>query len=277
MRPFPVRDLMTDGMPPGVESLIHPYTGHVNEFRPIGDEKEPGLTAVLECEKGPVFVKAEPNHGWRRESLLREKLVTPLAGPLSARLLWDAEDGEWIALGFEVLDGRPADFSPGSADLPVVRELVDEIGAVRPPQAARDWTETRWDRFLSDQSEAELLRGDALLHADLHQENLIIGACRAWVVDWGWPTRGAGFIDPAQIVVQLVAAGLSPVAAESWGAGCAAWREANPEGIDAFAGATVRMWREMADRRPDRQGRRTFAEAAEAWARHRGVTVEPVR
>ncbi|WP_461032829.1 hypothetical protein [Streptomyces mayteni] len=249
----------------------------MHEFRPIRDEKEPGLTAALECEKGPVFIKAEPNHGWRRESLLREKLVTPLARPLSAALLWDAEDGEWIVLGFEVLAGRPADFSPGSPDLATVVELVDGIGSVTPPQAARDWAETRWDRFVTQPSETEFLRGNALLHADLHPENLIVGEQRAWVVDWGWPTRGAAFIDPAMLVVDLVAAGHSPAAAESWGAHCAAWRDANPEGIDAFAAATVRMWQEMADRRPDRQGRRAFAEAAETWARHRGITVAPVR
>ncbi|WP_326595677.1 hypothetical protein [Streptomyces sp. NBC_01803] len=102
---------------------------------------------------------------------------------------------------------------------------------------------------------------------------MLVGDRGVWAVDWGWPTRGAPLIDPAMLVVQLVSSGHSPEAAESWVAPCEVWANADPKAIDAFAAASTRMWWEMAARRPDVPSRRALAEAAESWARHRGVTV----
>lgn len=93
----------------------------------------------------------------------------------------------------------------------------------------------------------------------------------AWAVDWSWPTRGAAFIDPAMLVVQLVAAGHTAVTAESWAARCKAWVTADPRAIDIFAAAAVRMWAERADSSPDEPCCRAMSAAAEAWAAHRGI------
>ncbi|MDT0306068.1 protein kinase [Streptomyces sp. DSM 44917] len=229
------------------------------------------LAAVVECEKGPFFVKAMRNRpGGRRDSIVREEVINPFVRAVSPALLWAAYDDHWIALGFEIVDGRRANLRPGSPDLPAVVGLLNASAELECPDAARDWPETRWDRFAATAGEAELFRGDSLLHADINHTNLLIGD-RAWAVDWGWPTRGAGFIDPATLVVQLVSGGHTPEAAESWAARCTAWSEAAPKAIDAFAAAEVRMWREMAERRPGRPARRALADAAEAWAEHRGV------
>ncbi|MGK5532927.1 protein kinase [Streptomyces sp. URMC 129] len=264
-------------MTPNPESafwaLIHPYTGDTagTPHASRGDFSD--FTAVLECEKGPFFIKAMRNRpGGRRDSIIREKLINPFVQSISPALLWTTEDEEWIALGFEVVNGRRPDFQPDSPDLPVIVDLLHQIGELDLPDIARDWHETRWDRFTSDETEATLFRGDALLHADINHTNLLIGE-RAWAVDWGWPTRGAAFIDPAMLVIQLVAAGHSPQSAESWVARCKGWASADPRAIDAFAAAKTRMWWQLAWQRPDRPARKALAEAAEAWANYRGVTV----
>ncbi|MFE5158422.1 phosphotransferase [Streptomyces sp. NPDC056697] len=234
------------------------------------------LTALIRCGKGPFFVKAMRNRpGGRRESLVREALVNPAVKPVAPALLWQVENEGWIALGFDVVEGRRADFGPGSPDLPAVVDTLNRISALNPPEVARDWPETRWDRFARDKAEADLFRGEALLHTDINPSNLIVGQDRMWAVDWAWPTRGAAFIDVACLVVQLIAAGHTAQGAESWTAHCPAWRNANPAAIDAFATATFRMYRSQASRFPDASWLDDMVTAVRAWAVHRGVAPRP--
>jgi len=262
---------------PGPEfwALIHPHTGVLAQAQPTARGFGSDLTAVIECEKGPFFVKAMRNRpGGRRASLNRERLINPAVQSVSPALLWHAEDDEWLALGFDVVDARRSDFTPASPDLPALVDLVDRLGDLALPEVARDWPETRWDRFAAD---PDLFRGDALLHTDINPSNLILGERGRWIVDWSWPTRGAGFIDPACLVVQLIAAGHTAEAAEGWAAECRAWANADPAALDAFAAATHRMNRSQADRHPEAAWLEDMAAAAGAWAAHRGVAEAPGR
>ncbi|WP_211351718.1 protein kinase [Haloactinospora alba] len=232
------------------------------------------VTAVVECENGPFFVKAVPNRpGGRRDSLVREGEINPHVRPLSPAVLWRAEDSEWVALGFEPIHGRRANFRPGSEDLPTLVDLVNRIGALPLPDVAHDWTETRWDRFVSDEAETPLLRGNSMLYVDINPSNFVIGEDNAWVVDWAWPTRGAAFIDPALLVVQLIAAKRNPADAEAWAGKCDAWTHADSDAVNVFVAATVRMYRAHAERFPDQPWRKAMVDAVESWAEHRGVTV----
>ncbi|MDS1269275.1 hypothetical protein RIF23_03075 [Lipingzhangella sp. LS1_29] len=136
---------MNDSLPgPEFEALMQPYTGDVSEIRPTSHGHMTDVTAVVECENGPFFVKAIPNRpGGRRDSLVREGAINPHVRPLSPAVLWHAEDDTWAALGFEVIDGRRANFRPGSDDLPILADLVNRIGALPLPDVAYGWTETR--------------------------------------------------------------------------------------------------------------------------------------
>ncbi|WP_407565336.1 hypothetical protein [Streptomyces sp. 184] len=89
-----------------------------------------------------------------------------------------------------------------------------------------------------------------------------------------WPTRGAAFIDPAILVVQLVSSGHSAESAESRVSRCTAWAEADPKALDAFAAATVRMNRAVAARKPEADWLRAMTAAAEAWANWRGASAD---
>ncbi|WP_046503323.1 hypothetical protein [Streptomyces odonnellii] len=261
---------------PGPEfwDLVHPHTGDLVEFRPTARGFSSDVTALIEGEKGRFFVKAVRNRpGGRRDSIARERLVNPAVCPISPALRWHAEDDKWIALGFDWAEGRSSGFAPDSPDLPAIIDTLNRIGELDLPEVAHDWPETRWNRFAADEADTAHFQGEALLYTDIHPSNLIIGDQNMWAVDWSWPTRGAAFIDPACLVVQLIAAGHSAERAEAWACGCTAWVEADPKGIDAFAGATVRMHRAFAARKPEASWLTAMAEAAQSWASHRGVAV----
>ncbi|MFK0114699.1 hypothetical protein [Streptomyces sp. NPDC090994] len=267
---------MDDDLPEdAVLPLIKKHTGPVVQVRRTARGFSSDLTALVDCGEGRFFVKAMRNRpGGRRKSLIREKQINGHLGHISPPLLWDVESADWLVLGFEVIDGRSSDFAPGSPDLPLVVGVLGEIGRLSLPEIARTWTETRWDRFALNSSEAELFKGHSLLHTDINPSNCLVVKRRVWAVDWAWPTRGAGFIDPALLVLQLIAAGHTPDGAEAWASELSAWREAAPEAINAFVAANLRMYRAAAERKPDEDWLKAMAEACRAWAGHRRLPEE---
>ncbi|GFE13554.1 hypothetical protein Sgleb_16010 [Streptomyces glebosus] len=249
--------------------LVRPHTGEQHAIEPTSRGNGSDVTALVQADNGPVFIKACGNRpGGRRASIIRERLVNPSVRAVSPALRWHAKNDDWIALGFEVVDGRSSDFGPGSKDLQAVVDVLNRIATLPLPGEADDWQETRWDRFAGE-GEAALFDGDTLLFTDINPDNLMIGEERAWVVDWSWPTRGAAFIDPACLVVQLIAAGHTPESAEYWAGSCKGWTGADPRAIDAFAGANARMNCSFAERNPDAAWLRAMADAAQAWVDHR--------
>ncbi len=266
---------MSDSLPEAeFWDLIHPHTGDLTSVQRTPRGFSSDLTALVESEKGPFFVKAVANRpGGRRDSIVRERDINPFVRPISPELLWYAESEKWIVLGFAKVEGRSADFTPEPADLPASVELLGRIGRVGLPEIAWNWAESRWDRFAESETQAALFAGNALLYTDINPSNLLIGAQQSWAVDWAWPTRGAAFIDPACLVLQLIAAGHSAESAEGWAGGCAAWVGGERKAVDAFAAANVRMYRSLVERKPDAEWLRAMLTSAEAWATHRGVTL----
>lgn len=262
---------MTSFAVPGLSDLLRQRLGAV-ELQPAKRGFSSDFTGIAEGADGRAFVKAMRNRaGGRLASLRREERINPCLRGIAPGLLWSAECERWVVLGFEVADGRRANFAPGSPDLPAVVSAIERTGSLPLPDVAREWHETRWDRFTRDPDERALLRGNALLHTDVNPSNFLLGE-RVWAVDWAWPTRGAALIDPACFVVQLVSAGHSPEEAEAWATGCTAWREADPGALDVFAAAATRMYRAFA-RRGGATWLAAVADAAAAWATHRGVDV----
>jgi hypothetical protein len=248
-------------------SLVAPYTGKVSAVRYAERGYSSDVTAVVECSDGPVFLKAVRESSAEASSLSREAQINPYIRSVSPALQWQLRENGWIVLAFDVVAGTYADFAPGSPDLPAVAKTVNAIGAIDCPDVARDWPETRWNRFTDRPSR---FAGSTLLYTDINPDNFLMTDSGVSVVDWSWPTRGAGFIDPACLVVQLVAAEHSPAEAEGWAQRCTAWRTADPAAIDSFAVATVRMYRHFESRDPA-PWRTAMTEAAIRWAAHRGV------
>lgn len=252
------------------KDLILPHTGPIIDMRPVQGGSGFSTTALVTSGAGEFFVKGVPNRpGGRLDSVVREGLINPALTGIAPTLRWKVEGQPWFVLGFDVVQGRVAEYTPGEDhDLSQVVGLIDRIAAVELPPEAAGWAESRWDRFTDT---PHLLAGDTLLYTDIQPDNVLIGADRTWVVDWEWPTVGAAFLTPACLVVQLIASGHTPAEAEAWVGGCETWKTADPEAIDAFARAHVGIQQWVVEARPEEKWRKSMLAAAEAWAEHRGV------
>ncbi|MCD0448158.1 protein kinase [Actinocorallia sp. API 0066] len=260
-------------MPSGLASAIAPYVGESRSFRPpVVRGYSSDVTGVVEGSEGRFFIKGVRGEGGHRDSLLREAAVNPYVREFSPAVRWEAEEGDWLVLGFDVLDDiRAADLASGSADLTDVAAVLNRISDLPCPDVAHGWQETRWNRFLDNDADRALLHGDTLLHTDINAHNVLIAPDHTWVVDWSWPTVGAAFIDPALLVLQLVSGTHTPAEAEELAATCKAWKDADPRAVDVFVAATLRMQTKIAQRHPQETWIKAMLSATETWAEHRGV------
>jgi len=254
-------------LPLVVRNKIEDTTGIVTSAPSIGEGLNSSVAALLHTPNRRYFVKALPvDHRWvwtqaREAEIARNvRLVAPR---LHARLV---EHG-WDVLVFEALEGRQADYTPGSADLPYVVDLLTRIGELRAPDIALRRAQQRLQAY-TDPGDLHYFAGSALLHTDLNYGNVIVGEDRARIVDWGWATLGAQWLDAAYWVIRLIAAGHEPGSAERWAAKVPAWRSAPPEGVTAFATANARVWTEAGGTDPD-PWTLHMVEASTAWSNYR--------
>jgi hypothetical protein len=251
-----VQHIEWDQLAEPVRRAVENRTGEVRSATTASAGLNSEIAVILETESGPLFLKGLPeNHrGAVRQD--REALINPHVHPLSPRLLWQETTAGWNLLAFQyIAEARHADYAPGSADLPRVVVAMDYLGALPCP----DLPLKRADRF----------KGDRLLHTDFNPMNILITPAKAWIIDWAWPTCGAGFIDPACFLLRLMEAGHDVESAEEWAAQSREWDEADPADIDLFATANARLWQEIADQDPVPWTRK-MATATSQWARYRG-------
>ncbi|MEU7182325.1 MULTISPECIES: aminoglycoside phosphotransferase [Streptomyces] len=228
------------------------------------------IAATLDTRTGRVFVKGLRCDHPRVWTQQREANINAYVAPLAPRLLWTINDGEWNLLGFEHLDGRPADYRPGSDDLPLVAEAITTLSRVHAPaEVELKQIEQRLADCVDCPDDAALLRGDTVLHTDWTPDNVLIVDNAARVVDWAWPTRGAAWIDAACWVIWLVSAGHTPKDAELWAARTPAWSTAAPYALDVFATAQQRLWAGIAADNPETAWKQSLADAAQQWLAYR--------
>lgn len=237
-------------LPPVVRNTIEETTGAVTSAAPVGAGLNSSVAAVVRTPQGRYFVKALPtDHRWvwtqAREAEIAPYL-TAVAPALQARIVVQ----DWDVLVFEALHGSQADYTPGSADLDRVAHLLTRIGDVPCPDIELREASQRLQKY-ADEADLHHFAGPALLHTDLNNANIIVSADRARIVDWGWATRGAPWLDTAYWVIWLIAAGHEPSHAEKLAATVPSWQHASDNGIDAFAAANTRLWTEIAGHQPD--------------------------
>jgi aminoglycoside phosphotransferase (APT) family kinase protein len=225
--PKPVRD--------GVQNLL---AGRVVDAVSQPGGFSPGSADRVRTADGRrAFVKAAgalPNRQspmlHRREARISAALPQGIPVP---RFLGHYDDGDWVALVLEDVDGRhPA--TPWRSDelVAILRTLSDlaqmltpapltdvplardELGAdfvgwerlaADPPDELDPWARSHLED-LADAARRGLagLAGDTLVHADIRADNLLIGPRgRVTVIDWPWACRGPRWLDTLLLLVNV--------------------------------------------------------------------------
>jgi len=162
----------------------------------------------------------------RREARIAAALPASVPTP---RFLGSYDDGQWVALWFDDVDGR-APAIPWRRDeldrvLAGVTELTTRLTpapiAVQPvhevnPDAFHGWQQLNadalsgeddvpyldpWVREHLDQlvdlesSAPAAAAGQTLLHCDLRADNVLLTPSKAFFVDWPWASLGAAWVD----------------------------------------------------------------------------------
>lgn len=283
-------------LPGSVRRAVEAECGPVVAAPAPDGGRNANLTAVLELLDGDrIFVKGVQADVAEAAAYRREEALNQLLPAIAPRLLWRVEANGWLLLGFEYVRARPADLSPGSADLllvaeavsaiargctpistPMVPALADKIARMSgwqrlrasPPDGLDPWARANLERFAdADECAAEWVAGDSLAHTDLHAQNLLV-ADQVRVVDWAWAHRAAPWVDAAYLAIRLIESGHSPKQTEQWAATTECWHTATPVALDTFAVATFGMWEYLRHARPHpvREGATT---AARRWAQYR--------
>ncbi|GAA3891055.1 hypothetical protein GCM10022243_64940 [Saccharothrix violaceirubra] len=278
-----------DQVPEPVRAAVESRIGAVLTAESPSAGRSSELSVTLTTDSGRVFCKGVTDGSSLAWMHRNERAVSPfLPERLAARLLWDIEVDGWLVLGFEHVAGRHADLSPDSPDLPLIADAVEEIGrtapppesvarrpmaaqwaqamktetALPPPADADPWSIANAGRLVSWAAHApDHMTGDGLVHSDLHPLNFLVSD-RTRVIDWAWWRTGAAWIDPAFLVIRLIAAGHEPEAAEKWAGRFDGFAAAPPDALTAFAASVLRLWER-------RFPTTDTTDAARRWARHR--------
>jgi aminoglycoside phosphotransferase len=188
----------------------------------------PGCAARLRLEDGrSVFVKAvgsEPNAdspGFHRiEAHVAAALPPETPAP---RFLFSHDDGDWVALAFEDVDGHEpelpwrgdelqrvldaladlaAALTPAPIEAPPLTERYSEMFhgwrtlVVEEPEGLDSWTANHLNVLAELEAEWEdAATGDTLLHADIRADNVLLTEDRVVFVDWPHVCLGAPWVD----------------------------------------------------------------------------------
>lgn len=262
-----------DDLPTPVRRSIESHAGPVRTARSATTGATSDVAVTLSTDYGLVFCKAiRTTHPMSRMHRM-EARINPWLPYTTPRLRWVVEESGWLALGFDHVEGRHPDLSPGSGDLPAIADALTRLSQgltpcppVRVPPATVRWR----GRIAPD-----LIDGQTLCHTDVTPFNFLVGPGVVRLVDWSMPCRGAAWIDATLMIVRLIRAGHTPAQAESWADQIPAWKQAPPHAVDAFAAALAALWEQRLRENPASH-RGPLAEAARAWATHRGRPQSPV-
>jgi hypothetical protein len=252
-----------------LKQAIEARTGRITDVQIASSGQNSPLAAAIETSNGKVFVKGMPSG--QAISQAREAAVAPLVKDISPALLWHFDEVGWNVLGYEYASGRHADYSPGSADLDQLTEVMDALIAIKVPDDPGPFkkAEHRWRSFVADPESASAFAGPVLTHTDWAPDNVLISPDRAWLIDWAWPTLGAAWTDPACWILRLMASGgHTAPQAEQQASRLPAYQAANPAHINLFAAANVRLWDEITQTSTS-TWTRDMAQAARTWLAYR--------
>ncbi|MFE5142973.1 aminoglycoside phosphotransferase [Streptomyces fagopyri] len=259
---------LTD-LPDTVRRLIEQAAGApVVDVGSISAGLNSAIAARVRTPERTLFVKGLPADHPRVWTQRREALISPHVQEVAPHLLWHVEDSGWSLLGFEYVEGGHADYTPTSQDLPAVMASMIRLAEIPAPALELKSMTHRFRSYVEEPADLSWFAGDSLLHTEWNPHNILIAEDQALIVDGGWASTGAAWIDPALWLVWLIAHGHTCDQAEQAAAAHPAWRHAPAEGLRALAHVQRRLWDSIADESED-DWATPMQEAARAWEKHR--------
>jgi len=229
----------------------------------------PGATSVLEWPVRTVFVKAVgPELNSQSPSMHRREAVVSAALPRSPRfprLLEVFDDGEWVALAFEAVDGRPPHHPWDPVELGRVADALSAMHAELTPSPAPDldplsvravqlfggwstlvtlgapaeldpWAASHLDSLAElEAAWPEACAGDTLVHGDVRADNVLVTDDRVVFVDWPFGSIGNPAFDVIAWAPSVVLEGGPPP--EELLTLCEASRRADPDAMTVLLAA----------------------------------------
>lgn len=244
------------------------YTGAVRSVETVTAGRNSPLSILLDADRGRWFVKGMPAETRWIATQEREFVISRHLHGAGPAARWRVHADGWHLIGFDRVAGRHADYRPGSPDLLRVAALLHRLSALPAPEGVGlRVAQQRLAEHTADAGDLAWFAGDRLVHTDLHPANVLV-ADAARLVDWGWATRGAAWLDAAYWTMWLITAGHTPRSAETTAGNVPAFRSASPAAVTAFAEANAHLWATIATGTTDPWSRHVSA-AANAWAAHR--------
>ncbi|MFB7779274.1 hypothetical protein [Streptomyces bauhiniae] len=220
-----------------------------------------------------VFVKGTRTDDDQAWVYRHEARVTEHA-PCTPRVLWEVEAGGWQLYGYEYVEGRYPDLSPGSGDLARLMGVLALMSERPWPEELRKKPlHTRWTGFLPEPAPPGL-QGRELAHTDLSPHNMLVTAGGLVLLDWALACPAPGWADAALAVPRLISAGHTPEQAERVARQVPSYRAADPDDLNLFARTLLNAWEAWERTRPMAH-RAALTAAAREWAVHRGTNPFP--
>jgi Phosphotransferase enzyme family len=190
----------------------------------------PGATTVLDCPRGAIFVKAvgselnpDSPELHRREAVVSASLP---ATPELPQFLDVYDDGDWVALAFVAVDGRPPTHPWDRSELQAAVRALEALHAALtpnpvagiepaaerlerlfgrwaelacmewPPEGLDAWTGRNLGRLaVLESGWRDAVAGSTLLHCDVRSDNLLVTDSGVVFVDWPHACVGAPVLD----------------------------------------------------------------------------------
>ncbi|MDQ1601794.1 MAG: hypothetical protein QOD68_3268 [Actinomycetota bacterium] len=253
----------------------------------------PGAAVRVVCADGSrAFVKAcgsdlNPDTPDLNRAEIRALELLPPSVP-HARLLSAYDDGVWVVLVLEDVDGRRPDVPWPDADAAVMAATLERVAATAAPTALSSFAETTnvlsaWDGVAADPegmpagllarlpdflARQELARdvtsGRWLVHWDARADNVLVRAGEAVLLDWAWASRGASWLDTLLLAMDFrIQGGPDP---DAFLSSSTVTRDVPPEHLASVVAGMVGFWHERA-RHPAPPGLPTIR----TWQAHSGA------
>jgi DNA-binding CsgD family transcriptional regulator len=120
-------------LPAPARHAIEARIGTVTRTETAGAGINSAIATTLHTDSGRVFVKGIALDHAQVDEQQRDVEITPYVLDVAPRLLWQVESAGWSLLGYEYIDGRRADYRPGSPDFPLLADAVRRLHKIPCP------------------------------------------------------------------------------------------------------------------------------------------------